>query len=61
MTWLIPHCGRCDTGRFAQRDRTARLHCTNPHCDHWIHPRELVDIHEWALCDDGTVIVRIVE
>ncbi|MFJ5026128.1 hypothetical protein [Streptomyces goshikiensis] len=60
MTWIFPRCGRCGTGHYAQLDRTVRLHCTNAHCEHWILPRELVDIDAWKL-HDGHVVVRITD
>lgn len=57
MTWIFPQCGRCDTGLFARRDVTILLYCTNPHCDHYVYPCELVDVDEWEL-RDGVLAVR---
>ncbi|WP_331740776.1 hypothetical protein [Streptomyces sp. NBC_01006] len=56
-SWIFPRCGRCATGLFALRDVTALLYCTNPDCDHYIYPSELVDADEWEL-RDGILAVR---
>ncbi|MFD8147384.1 hypothetical protein [Streptomyces sp. NPDC059708] len=52
--WIQPHCGACDTGLYAPRPSSVLLDCTNPACDHKLHPRDFVNVDHWTV-HQGTV------